>query len=134
VNTKIFLIMITVVALLSVPIPVIAEEEAFIGLVPMTVEGLCIAVPNLPVAAVAVVSRPHEVAGGGIEYLCVATDAVIGTAEMMINGFGYGVWTAGTNLPVAAVAVATRPHELVGDSADFVLKCAGGILKYVFGP
>ena len=45
-----------------------------------------------------------------------------------------GRWTGGTNLDVAAVAVVTRPHEIVGDSVDFVLKCAGGILKCLFGP
>lgn len=100
----------------------------------MTADGLWTGGTNLDVAAVAVGTRPHEVAGGGIEYLCIAGDAVAGTACMLTKMTADGLWTAGTNLDVAAVAVVTRPHEIVGDSVDFVLKCAGGILKCLFGP
>ena len=132
-NTKKVLIVIAVVILLSAP--VFAQEKPFNGLVPTAVGMLCTGATNLDVAVVAVLPQNVlKTAGGGVEYVCVATDAVVGTAGMMINGFGYGTWTAATNLDVAAVAVVTRPHELLADGTELLLNSAGGILKFVFGP
>ena len=104
-----------------------AEEEFFIGLVPM----VCVGATNLDVAAGALL--PQNIlgtVGGGIEYACIAGDTLV---KLTLDG-AKAVLEAGSNLDVAVAAIIIRPHELPGDGADFVLKCAGGILECVFGP
>lgn len=136
-KTKRSLIMIVVsliVILLSVPVPAFAMES-FKGLVPMAVDGLYTGATNLDVAVVAVGTRPHEVAGGGTEYLCVATDAVAGTACMLTKMTADGLWTAGTNLDVAVVAL--LPQNIlgtVGGGLELLCNGTGAIFKCVFGP
>ncbi len=131
-KTKRSLIMITIVMLLSVPA---FADEGFKGLVPMTADGLWIAGTNLDVAAIAVGTRPHEVAGGGIEYLCVAGDAVAGTTCMLTKMTADGLWTAGTNLDVAVVAL--LPQNILGTAGGCVELLSNGvdlIWGCVFGP
>lgn len=133
-NTKRFLIMIAVVILLLVPVPAFAMQS-FKGLVPMTADGLWIAGTNLDVAAVAVGTRPHEVVGGGIEYLCVAGDAVAGTACMLTKMGADGLWTAGTNLDVAVEAL--LPQNILktaGGGVELLCNGTDAILKCLFGP
>lgn len=132
-KTRKILIVVAVVALLSVP--AFAQEEPFMGLVPMTVEGLCIAVPNLPVAAVAVVSRPHEVVAGGVQGVCIAGNTLIQTADMLANGCAKGLYVAGTNLDGAVVAL--LPQNIlgtVGGGVELLFNGTDAIFKCVFGP
>jgi len=131
-KTKRFLIVIAVIVLLT-SIPAFAEEKGFVGLIPATAQGLYIGASNLDVAVVALATQPVETIGGGLEYLCIAGDAVTKTACMLTEGCVGGLYIAGTNLDVAAVALATKPVETIFGGLD--LLCAGGdaILRCLFG-
>lgn len=135
-KSLIMIMMITIVILLSIPaIPALAEEKPFKGLVPMIADGLWAAGTNLPTGVEAVLPQNAlKTLGGGVQYVRVGTDFVFETADMMINGFGRGTWIAATNLPVAAVAAVTRPHEVIAGGAEIICRSADSILKYVFGP
>ena len=132
-NTKKFLIMIAVVILLSAPA---FAMQSFKGLVPMTVEGLCTAGTNLDVAVEAVLPQNAlKTLGGGVEYACIAKDAVVGTACMLVKGGVGGVCTAGANLDVALEAVLPQNAlKTAGGGIGLVRNGIDAILKFAFGP
>ena len=129
-KTRMCLIVIAVVMLLSVPA---FAEEGFVGLVPMTVEGLYVAGTNLDVAAAAVLTRPHEVVDGGAHGIYIAGDAVIKTGCMLVDGCAQGLYVANTNLDVAVVALVTKPVETIWGGLKLLLSGADAIRKCAFG-
>lgn len=128
-KAKIFLIMLILSMMISVPaFAESAEEEAFIGLVPMVYVGAT----NLPTAAGALL--PQNIlgtVGGGIEYACIAGDTLV---KLTLDGAN-AVLEAGSNLDVAVVAL--LPQNILGTvlgGTDLILRGGGGILECVFGP
>jgi len=123
--------MMTAILMLSVSVS--AEENCIKGLVPMAAEGLWTAVTHLDDAVVAVATRPDEVVWDSMKGVCVASDAVVRTAGKLLKGGADGILTGATNLDVAIVAVATRPHEVLSKSAKGLCKGGNAIVKCVFG-